>query len=164
MYGYTWQCMAMHQRPSLIKFLFFQKSALRLFYFAQAREHVIFFFLKGKLLPLEFLYLKKIYKKVANLMYDVHSSSVPIISTSNLFSKSPAFSLVVHVRQHLSSFTQNNLHLIFKERPLHVLVLKAGMRYQLILKVYPKTLLETLFKILESENSYVEVDALINKM
>ena len=87
MYGYTWQCMAMHQRPSLIKFLFFRKSALRLIYFAQAREHVISFFLKGKILPLEFLYF-----------HDVNSSSVPIINRSNLFSKSPALSLVVHVR------------------------------------------------------------------
>ena len=87
MYGYTWQCMAMDQRPSLIKFLFFRKSALHLIYFAQARERVILFFLKGKLLPLEFLYF-----------HDVNSSSVPIINRSNLFSKSPALSLVVHVR------------------------------------------------------------------
>ena len=64
----------------------------------------------------------------------------------NLFFKSPAFSLVVHVRQNLSNFTQNNLHSIFKERPLHVLVLKSGMRYKLILKFYPKTLLKNLLK------------------
>ena len=87
MYGYTWQWMAMHQRPSLIKFLFFQKSALRLIYFAHAREHGIPFLLKGKILPLEFLYF-----------HDVNSSSVPIINRSNLFSKSPPLSLVVHVR------------------------------------------------------------------
>ena len=87
MYGYTWQCMAMHQRPSLINFLFFRKSALRLIYFAQAREHGISFFLKGKLLPLEFLYFD-----------DVNSSTVPVINVSNFFSKSPPPSLVVHVR------------------------------------------------------------------
>ena len=46
--------------------------------------------------------------------------------------------------------------------------LKSGMRYQLILNAYPKTLKksikEKLFKILESEDSYVEVYALIDKM
>ena len=41
-----------------------------------------------------------------------------------------------------------------------MLVLKSGI---LILKADPKTLLKKLFKILESEDSYVEVDALINK-
>ena len=87
MYDYTRQCMAMHQRPSLIKFLFFQKSVLRLIYFAHAREHVIPFFFKGKLLPLEFLYFD-----------DVNSSSVPVINLSNFFFKSPALSLAVHVR------------------------------------------------------------------
>ena len=87
MYGYTRQCMAMHQRPSLIKFLFFRKSALRLIYFAQAREHGIPFSLKGKLLPLEFLYF-----------HDVNSSSVPVINRSIFFSKSAPLSLVVHVR------------------------------------------------------------------
>ena len=75
-----------------------------------------------------------------------------------------AFTLIVHVREHLSICTQNNLHLIFKpQRPFHMLVLKSGMRYLLILKADPNTLLKKRFKILESEDSYVEVDALINK-
>ena len=39
-------------------------------------------FLKGKLLPLEFQY----YEKIANLMYDINTSSAPI-NISNLFSK-----------------------------------------------------------------------------
>ena len=42
---------------------------------------------EGKTPTLEFLYF-----------HDVNSSSVPIINRSNLFSKSPALSLVVHVR------------------------------------------------------------------
>ena len=49
-------------------FIVLQKRALRLTYFSQAREHVIPFFLKWKLLSLEFLYLEKI----ANLMYVVN--------------------------------------------------------------------------------------------
>ena len=60
--------------------LILQKWALRLINFAQGREHAIPFFLKGKLLPLEFLY----FEKVANLMCDVRS--VPI-NISKLFSK-----------------------------------------------------------------------------
>ena len=47
--------------------------------------------------------------------------------------------------------------------------LKSGMRYQLILNAHPKiyfkkSIKEKLFKILESEDSYVEVYALIDKM
>ena len=60
--------------------LILQKWPLRLIYFAQGREHAIPFFLKGKLLPLEFLY----FEKVANLMYDVRSV---LMNMSNLFSK-----------------------------------------------------------------------------
>ena len=41
-------------------------------------------------------------------MYDINSTSVPI-SISNLFSKVSTQHVVVHVRQHLSILTQNNL-------------------------------------------------------
>ena len=59
-----------------------QKRVLRLIHFAPVREHAIPLFLKAKLLPLEFQY----YEKIANLMYDINTSSAPI-NISNLFSK-----------------------------------------------------------------------------
>ena len=66
----------------LNKVLVLQKRALRLIHFAQAREHAIPLFLKGKLLPLRSLY----YEKIANLTYDININYAPI-KISNLFSK-----------------------------------------------------------------------------
>ena len=113
----------MHLRPSLIKFLFFQKSALCL---------------PSTLLPKGKTTTPTIPILWKSCKFNVWCK-LEFCIILNLFFKSPAFSLVVHVRQNLSNFTQNNLHSIFKERPLHVLVLKSGMRYKLILKFYSKT-------------------------
>ena len=66
----------------LNKILVFQKRALRLIHFAQAREQAIPLFLKGKLLPLKSLYCEKI----VNVMYDINTNFAPI-KISNLFSK-----------------------------------------------------------------------------
>ena len=66
----------------LNKILVLQKRVLRLIHFAPVREHAIPLFLKAKLLPFEFQY----YEKIANLMYDINTSSAPI-NISNLFSK-----------------------------------------------------------------------------
>ena len=57
---------------------------------------------------------------------------------------------------------------MFKVRPFHVLALKSGMAYQLVSKIHPRTLKKSittrLIEILETENSYVDIDTLINKM
>ena len=58
---------------------------------------------------------------------------------------------------------------MFKVRPFHVLALKSGMGYQLVSKTHPRTLLnnpseQKLIEILETENSYVDIDTPINKM
>ena len=108
----------------LNKGLVLQKRALRLIPFAQAREHAIPLFLKGKLLPLEFL----CYEKIVKLMCaDIITNSAPICSL-----KIPVFILTAHAYQHVSIFSPNNPHLAFKVRPFHVLALKSGMGYQLV--------------------------------
>ena len=79
-------------------FLVLQKRALRLIYFAQAREHVILLFLKGNLLPLDFL----CYERIVNLMYDIntYSASIDIL---NLFSETTS----VHSYSTRSSTSEN---------------------------------------------------------
>lgn len=114
-----------------------QKRVLRLIHFAPVREHAIPFFLKAKLLPLEFRY----YEKIANLMNDINTTSAPS-NISNLFLKFPAFTLTAHIHQLLSIFILKNLRLMFKVRLFHILALKSGMGYQLVLKTYPRTLLK----------------------
>lgn len=51
------------------------------------------------------------------------------------------FTLIVHVYQRLSKLYTKQSALISKKRTFHVLLLKPGMRYQVLLKAYPKTLL-----------------------
>ena len=57
---------------------------------------------------------------------------------------------------------------MFKVRPFQVLVLKSGMGYQLVSKPHRRTFKKSirikLIEILETENSYVDIDTLINKM
>ena len=65
--------------------LVLQKRVLRRIHVVPVKEHAIpesMQYLKAKLLPLEFQY----YEKIANLMYDINTSSAPI-NISNLISK-----------------------------------------------------------------------------
>ena len=125
----------------LNKVLVLQKLVLRLIHFAPVREHAIPLFLKAKLLPLEFQY----YEKIANLMYDINTSSAQL-TFQICFPKLPAFILIAHVHQRLSIFTLKNLHLTFKVKPSHTLVLKSGMGYQLVSKTHPRILLKNLLE------------------
>ena len=65
----------------LNKVLVLQKRALHLIHFAQAKEHAIRLFLKGKFLLLKSLY----YEKIVNLMYYINNLAP--VKISNLFSK-----------------------------------------------------------------------------
>jgi len=62
--------------------LSFKKGALLPIHFAEAKGHALPLSLKGKPLPLKFLY----YEKIANLMYDINTNFAPM-KISNLFSK-----------------------------------------------------------------------------
>lgn len=58
-------------------------------------------------------------------MYDVNSSSVPDQLIFRICSrKSPEFTLIVHVHQHLSIFVWNTLHVIFIEMPCLIIPVK----------------------------------------
>ena len=140
--------------------LVLQKRALRLIYFAQAREHAILLFLKGNLLSLEFL----CYEKGFHLMYDINNNSA-LINILNLFSKitsGHSYSTRSSTSEN-SSILTNNPYLTFKIRPFRVLASKSGMGYQLVSKSYPKTqkiITSKLIEILETENSYAEIDTM----
>ena len=53
---------------------------------------------------------------------------------------------------------------MFKVRHSHVWVLKSGMGYQVVSRTYPGIVLTKLIEILETENSYADIDTLISKM
>lgn len=148
----------------LNKVLVLQKRALRLIHFAQPREHAIPLFLKGKLLPLQFLY----YEKIANLMYNISTNSAPT-NISNLFSKIAS----IHSYSTRSSTSE---HFFTKQSALNVQIKafsRVGVKIwngiptrlkNLSKNSFKKTIRTKLIEILESENSYVEIDTLINMM
>lgn len=74
----------------------------------------------------------------ANLVHNVIQSCAPI-NISNLFSR------IANVYSYsLSKLYTKQSALISKRRTFHVLLLKPGVRYQVLLKAYPKTLLKCL--------------------
>ena len=144
--------------------LVLQKRVLRLIHCAPVREHAIPLFLKAKLLPLEFQY----YEKIATLMYDIKTSSAPI-NISNLFSR------ITSVHSY-STRTSTFEHFYTKKSALDVQS-KAFSRVGLKIwnwiptslknsskNSFKKSIRTKLIEILETENSYVDIDTLINKM
>ena len=120
--------------------------------------------MKAKLLPLEFPY----YEKTANLMYDINTSSAPI-NMSILFSKITS----VHSYGTRSSTSE---HFYTKKSALNVQS-KAFSRVGVKIwngiptslknsskNSFKKSIRTRLIEILETENSYVDIDTLINKM
>ena len=148
----------------LNKVLVLQKRALRLIHFAQAREHAIPLFLKGNLLPLEFL----CYEKIANLMYDINTNSAPI-NILNLFSK------ITSVHSY-STRSSTSKHYFTKQSVLNIqskAFSRVGVKIwngiptslkNLSKNSFKKIIRTKLIEILEIENCYAEIDTIINKM
>ena len=121
-------------------------------------------FLKAKLLPLEFQY----YEKIANLMYKINTSAA-LINISNLFSKITS----IHSYGTHSSTSE---HFYTKRSALNVQSMAfscVGVKIwngiptslkNLSKNSFKRSIRTKLIEILEIENSYVNMDTLINKM
>ena len=122
------------------------------------------FFLKGNLLPLEFL----CYEKIANLMYDINTNSAPI-NILNLFSK------ITSVHSY-STRSSTSKHYFTKQSVLNIqskAFSRVGVKIwngiptslkNLSKNSFKKIIRTKLIEILEIENCYAEIDTIINKM
>ena len=148
----------------LDQILFLQKRALRLIYFAETNDHAIPFFVNAKILPLQSLY----YESVCSLMYDVNKNTAPD-NILKLFSRISS----VHTYNTRASTSE---HFYTKESRLNVernafsrVGVKIWHGIPQILKERPKkpfkrSLKENLLDILETEDSYIDVDTITVKM
>ena len=148
----------------LDQILVLQKRALRLIYFAETNDHAIPFFVNAKILPLQSLY----YKSVCSLMYDVNKNTAPD-NILKLFSRISS----VHTYNTRASTSE---HFYTKESRLNVkrnafsrVGVKIWNGIPQILKERPKkafkrSLKAMLLDILQTEDSYIDVDTIIVKM
>ena len=121
----------------LNKVLVLQKRALRLIYFAQARDHAIPFSWKVIFYQLNFYDMRKLLTCCTISTLILHQLISWIYSL-----KLTKFILTAHAHQHLNIILLNNPYLKFKVRPFCMLPLKSSMGYQQLSNTYPKTLLK----------------------
>ena len=148
----------------LDQILVLQKRALRLIYFAETNDHAIPFFVKAKILPVQFLY----YESVCNLMLDINRNTAPR-NILNLFSRISS----VHSYKTRSSTSD---HFYTKESRINATrnaFSRVGVKIwngipatlkKSTKKSFKESLKGKLFDILENVDSYIEVEAIIDQM
>ena len=150
-------------KTCLNRILVLQKRALRLIHFVKTEVHAIPFFLHAKVLPIEFLY----FQSLCNLMYDVDNRIAPQ-NILDLFTKVSS----VHSYQTRSatsdSFYTQQSRLNIQRNAFSRVGVKVWNKIpnslkQKSKKSFKEVIKQKLFHILESEDSYIEMDTLIAK-
>ena len=148
----------------LNKILVLKKRVLRLIYFTDRREHAIPLFAKAKILPVTFLY----YEAVSKLMFDVHNQSAPInilklftkishIHTYNTRSSKSQFFSTKYSRLNLQKKAFSRVGVkIWNKIPNEFKTLSKDS--------FNKKMKTTLFQILDSEDSYLDVENIPSKL
>ena len=148
----------------LDKILVLQKHALRLIYFAETNDHAIPFSVNAKILPLQSLH----YESVCSLMYDlnkntapdnilrlfsrissVHTYNTPASTSEHFYSKESRLNVKRNAFSRVGVKIWNAIPHILKERPK---------------KAFKRSLKAMLLDILQTEDSYIDVDTIILKM
>ena len=151
-------------KTHLEKLLILQKRAVRLMNFANYSDHAIPLFFSSDILPLPMLH----YKLLSILMLDVHNKLVP----SNLLELFTSTRDVHHYNTRSSSsdnFFINYSRLNHHKNSFSFLGAKVwnslpkSLR-QLTKHKFKKTIEETLFQILITQDSYVDVSTLTDAM
>ena len=151
-------------KSHLNKILTLQKRAVRLMNFSYSREHAIPLFISSNIMPLNLMY----YKLTATLMFDVYNKSTPR-NISNLFT---SIQDIHHYNTRLSSsggFFTNNCRLDHKKNSFSCLGAKIWNNIPESLRrdskyKYKTKLSKLLFQILQTQDAYVDVDTIMEKM
>ena len=143
--------------------LILQKRVLRFMYFAKKNEHTIPLVINAKLLPLNFLY----YKTLSELMNDVSAAFAPI-NKRNLFTKASS----VH-SYNIRSSTSENFYIKASKLEIQKNAFsRIGAKLWNEIPSSPRKLPKKSFKlriknklvrVLEDENSLIEVPRIISK-
>ena len=160
------QCAAWGQagKTQLNKLLILQKRALRFMCFADRCDHAIPLFLHAKVLPIHFLY----YKLLAETMHDVNNDVIPS-QLKDLFIPTAK----IHSYNTRSSVS-NNFYI--KKSKLEIerksfsrigakLWNEIPTKYRTLPKlIFKRKICMILFNILESEDSYEDLESIISKV
>ena len=151
-------------KTHLNKILLLQKRALRIINFSDRCDHAIPLFIDANILPINFLY----YQTISNLMHDVHNNMVPS-GISDMFQKisnchyyktraSASGNLYVNsskLELYKQSFSRFGAKL-WNEIPCNI--------RQLPKNKFKATVRNLLFDILHSENDYIDIPTLLQKV
>ena len=151
-------------KTQLNKLLMLQKRALRFMCFADRCDHAIPLVLRAQTLPIHFLY----YKLLAETMHDVSNDVIPS-QLKDLFVPT----VKIHSYNTRSSVSDNfyikKSNLEVKRKSLSVIGAKLWNEIPTKLRTLPKLIFKRkirmiLFNILESEDSYEDLESIISKV
>ena len=151
-------------KTQLNKLLILQKCALRFMCFADRCDHAIPLFLRAQTLPIHFLY----YKLLAETMHDVSNDVIPS-QLKDLFIPT----VKIHSYNTRSSVSDNfyikKSNLEIKRKSFSVIGAKLWNEIPTKLRTLPKLIFKRkirmiLFNILESEDSYEDLESIISKV
>ena len=151
-------------KTQLNKLLILQKRALRFMCFADRCDHAIPLFLRAQTLPIHFLY----YKLLAETMHDVSNDVIPS-QLKDLFIPT----VKIHSYNTRSSVSDNfyikKSNLEVKRKSFSVIGAKLWNEIPTKLRTLPKLIFKRkirmiLFNILESEDSYEDLESIISKV
>ena len=151
-------------KTQLNKLLILQKRALRFICFADRCDHAIPLFLRAKILPIHFLY----YKLLAETMHDVNNDVIPSqlkdlsIPTAKIHSYNTRSSVC-------NNFYIKKSKLEIERKSFSRIGAKLWNEIPTKLRTLPKLIFKRkihmiLFNILESEDSYEDVESIIAKV
>ena len=151
-------------KSHLEKLLKLQKRALRFIYFSERNQHAIPLFIDAGVLPLKFLY----YELLANLMFeirhsnapgniqnlfqdisDIHSYNTRSSASNNFYTQSSRLSIQVN------SFSRIGTK-IWNEMPVSLRKLSKN--------AFKRKIKQTLFEILASEDCYIDLTEIVQKV
>ena len=148
----------------LEKLLKLQNRALRFIYFSERNQHAIPLFIDASVLPLKFLYCELL----ANLMFeirqgiapgnipdlfqdisDIHSYNTRFSASNNFYTQSSRLSIQVNSFSRIGTKIWNEMPVSFRK---------------LSKNAFKRKIKQTLFEILTSEDCYVDVPEIVQKV
>ena len=161
-YGLT--AWAQAYKSHLEKLLKLQKQALRFIYFSERNQHAIPLFTDASVLPLKFLY----YEHLANLMFeirhnnapeniqdlfqdisDIHSYNTRSSASNNFYTQSSRLSIQVNSFSRIRTKIWNEMPVSLRKLPKNA---------------FKRKIKETLFEILASEDCYIDLPEIVQKV
>ena len=151
-------------KSQLEKLLKLQKRALRFIYFSERNQHAIPLFTDAGVLPLKFLY----YEDLANLMFeirhnnapgniqdlfqdisDIHSYNTRSSASNNFYTQSSRLSIQVNSFSRIGTKIWNEMPVSLRKLPKNA---------------FKRKIKQTLFEILASEDCYIDLPEIVQKV